>query len=223
MELVKQNIEFIAEDYNKMVDIINLLGRKCYNSEVPDSREEKEEFIKRLIKMNHTSVIEHRIISVIFTTSRSVANELVRHRLGNYSQASTRYINYKKHGVKFILPEFSTLSPGHYSLQDSGYILNDKFYPWNTLRFEDAAYLSHLWDQAEFYRNNIIDGLKPEEAKEFLPLCTRTEIGTTFNIRQWRHVIQQRTSKQAYKPFRIMITELKERFKANYPCFFEDI
>ena len=64
---------------------------------------------------NHESVIEHESISVRIICDRGVTHEIVRHRIGSYSQESTRYVNYSKKGICFIIPPWVQVDEGYYN------------------------------------------------------------------------------------------------------------
>ena len=42
------------------------------------------------------------------------------------------------------------------------------------------------------YLNRINRGWSPEDAREFLPLCTATEVIYTYTVKEWRHIIDLR-------------------------------
>jgi thymidylate synthase (FAD) len=84
-----------------------------------------DDFLKFLVKVGHESVLEHVVVTVRFIVDRALSHQLVRHRLGAYSQESQRYCDYDKKGhVSFIMPSFVALEPG--------------FYEWHDLSFERA-------------------------------------------------------------------------------------
>lgn len=56
-----------------------------------------------MLEKGHESVIEHAGASIKIVTNRGVTHELVRHRIANYSQESTRYVDYQDEMV-FIEP-----------------------------------------------------------------------------------------------------------------------
>lgn len=80
--------------------IIEQAGRTCYqsfNGEITD--QSATSFIRMLLGRNHESVLEHSLLTVLFSgISRSCTHELVRHRLCAFSQESTRYVDYAKKG-----------------------------------------------------------------------------------------------------------------------------
>lgn len=104
--------------------------------------------------------------TVKITTNRAIANELVRHRVFSFSQESTRYCNYTKD--KFN-NEISFITP-----QD------------------------HLMEQAykqceDIYFALVNKGIKPEIARDVLPLGLKTEIVMTGFASDWAKFFTLRT------------------------------
>ena len=50
------------------------------------------------------------------------------------------------------------------------------------------------------YLNRINRGWSPEDAREFLPLCTATEVIYTYTVKEWRHIIDLRYYGTTGKP-----------------------
>ena len=73
---------------------IERYARVCYKSEDKLGEEVNQNFLGSIIKHGHESVIEHEKITLMFVTDRGITHEIVRHRVGSYSQESTRYCNY---------------------------------------------------------------------------------------------------------------------------------
>ena len=97
MKIIKP--EFIIEDNidgNEILRKIEKAGRTCYKSEDKVTNDSSKQFIKKILKIGHESVIEHEKITVRIICDRGVTHEIVRHRIASYSQESTRYCNYSK-------------------------------------------------------------------------------------------------------------------------------
>jgi len=177
---------------------IEKAARTCYRSEPVGSR---EKFLKTLIAKGHESVLEHCGASVIITCSRSCSHQLVRHRLGAYSQESQRYVNYGKKSIQFIRPP--EISPGVY-----GEIAGNN------------AFIRTLLNAVKGYNELLASGWKPEDAREVLPNCTVTRVFTTFNLRQWRHVFQERAlNSHAQKQIREIMSGILREFAARTYLF----
>jgi len=170
-------------------------GRTAYKSEDRITTGSAEKFLRNIIKSGHESVLEHENITVRFICDRGVTHELVRHRIASYTQESTRYCDYSRKGVVFIRP------------------------PWGFTE-SDLTYLEGVEHQ---YNKKISEGQTPQQARAFLTNCLKTEIVTTMNIREWRHVLRLRTSKAAHPQMREVMCQLLDKFRKALPVLFDDI
>jgi thymidylate synthase (FAD) len=199
VEIVKPSVSFINQlDSKEIYKTIEKCGRIAYQSQDKTTENSDIKFIKSLISRGHGSVLEHVYISIKIVCDRGVTHELVRHRLASYTQESTRYCNYSKLGLKAIKPMCQTIE---------GELI------W------DAA----LKAAEEYYNDMIKAGETPEIARSILPAGVKSEIVATMNIRQWRHVLNQRLSKNAHPQIREIMLMLKEIFIKELPILFEDI
>jgi thymidylate synthase (FAD) len=184
-----------------MLEVIEEAGRICYLSE---PKGDPEGFIRRLIKSKHESVLEHASLTVDIVTDRAIANELVRHRLNSFSQESTRYVCYaqaKFDGISVVMPTFRNITP-------------EILTTWR--KAVEAA--------EEAYIALVGAGATAQEARSVLPLCTKTVLRMSGNIRHWRTVLLQRTAKAAHPDLRdLMLCLLEDLQLSDYGCLFDDI
>lgn len=146
-------------------------------------------------------------MSVRFTCDRAIANELVRHRQLSFTQSSTRYINYRE-GVEFVLPVpfgWTAYSEVVTDLRPAS---------------EDPLYAE--WKQACSYAERayiqmIRHGATPQEARDVLPLSTKTELIMTGMYKQWEDVFKLRLDKAAHPQMRYLMKLL-----VNLPEFPKD-
>ena len=210
------------------------------------------QFIRGLIKVDHTSVIEHSAITVQIITDRAVSHQLVRHRIGSFSQESQRYVGYDNDNhIAFIIPEGSGLEPGYYSWDDGWHsglegeykthqslseLLMDTIQPDGAQQasFMDISKWSEYgmprsWVRAmhyaeKCYQELLESGSKKEDARAVLPNAARTVVFATFNIRQWRHVLKVRLHKSAQHDIRRIMGIILDRFmETPMAPLFEDI
>lgn len=209
-------------EYERMLSSIDGYGHVCYKFSILKNNSSRENFIRKLIKNSHESVLEHCIITVIITCDRGVSHELVRHRIASYSQESTRYCNYSNNRlgnqITFIKPVFfPELKCGVY----------EDFEPFLKYSEKDISIWGCLMLDAErAYFSLLNNGRSPEEARSVLPNSLKTEIVVTQNIRQWRHFFKLRALGTTGKPhpqmLEITVPMLKD-FKKYLPVFFEDL
>jgi len=194
---------FIIEDDidgERILKNLERYGRVCYKSENKITPNSARKFLATIIKNGHESVIEHEKITVRFICDRGVTHEIVRHRIGSYSQESTRYCNYKSDGIQVIEPFFFVGDVKKYQI-------------WlEAMKASEKAY------------NDLIEaGASPQEARSVLPNSLKTEIVITYNLREWRHFFRLRCSKRAHPQMREIALLLLQEFKQRIPIIFDDI
>ena len=204
MKIVKPEARLrFPEDQVVAFQIIHLIeeaARACYLSDDKIGEDTWGPFIRQRIDEGHDSVIEHSMITFIFITDRGIANELVRHRLTSPSQESTRYVNYKNRDIEVIMP--SDIQPGTPAVDE---------------------WFASVLNSLDTYQCMASLGVKPQVARSVLPLCLKTKIYITANIREWRHIFQLRTSKAAHPDMRLLMTSALKQAKEMFPVMFDDI
>jgi thymidylate synthase (FAD) len=204
MEIISPSVvietprEHIA-DYMRQLE---KFGRTCHKSEDKIDDSSADAFVdKYLIKLGHESVLEHCSISARFICDRSASHQLVRHRIGSFSQESQRAVDYSANGIQVICPPTIRENP-------------DAFATW-----------SHHVKQAELTYNALLAaGAPPEDARSVLPNCTKTEIIATFNLRQWRHIFEARAlNPRAQWQIRELMADLLKQMHGLLPVVFADL
>jgi len=125
-----------------------------------------------------------------------VANGFLVHN----SQESQRYCNYGSKGFQFIAPKSLEIPVGEYHLFGSLDHLGSDTFLYSSADRDARALLNYAqnrWLKGRLrdcleYTFWVKDGMRPEDARSVLPNATKTEVVTTFNIRQWRHVFRER-------------------------------
>ena len=145
------------------------------------------------------SVVEHASVSVDFYVDRGITHEIVRHRLFAFTQESTRFVNYeKKMPPSFIVPK---------DLDSIG------FQHWKTSieQAEDA------------YKSILYAGQSPQIARSVFPNALASRIIVTGNLRNWRHFLLMRTTRETHPQMRQVTIPLLKEFQEKIPIFYEDI
>lgn len=168
---------------------------------------------------NHDIRITAKIIC-----SRSIGNEITRHRAFSFVQESTRYCNYSKNKfrseITFVIPHWMNLAEGTYSkpyysvLDDIYYIMyNNSKFPFDEdgLSRKYITFLQSLGD-AEFNYFHLLnaEGLTPQDAREILPLNLKTEITMCGYLSDWQHFLSLRCAKDAHPDMQIIANKLKD-------------
>jgi thymidylate synthase (FAD) len=203
------------EIFRNIMPLLENAGRICYKSEDHITKHSANNFIKSIVKRGHESVIEHCVVSMTFIGSRTMSHQLVRHRLASYSQESQRYCNYGKKGLQLICPPtIADISEGTYDIEDQQQELSHSGWSWLSNRH--AEYIEYL--------DYINEGIPPEDARCCLPNATKTEVFTTFNLRQWRSVLKERAlNPHAQWEIRIMMLQALTILNKKLPAIFSDL
>lgn len=112
-------------------------------------------------------------------TQISTSRELNRVSPNNIAEQSTRYVDFgKKGGITICLPHW---------WDDSSW-------------FKKLIYKSY-WKSCEIIYNLALRfGMKPQDAREFLPLCTATKCVYTYSVDEWQHILDLRYRGVTGKP-----------------------
>lgn len=202
MKIVKQSHEWITP-FNRDVVLtrIEQIAHTCYKSESAIKPGSAEKMVAMLCRNQHHAMIEHITLTCKFVTDRGVANEIVRHRIGSYAQESTRYCNYTKdkfdNGITVV---------------DHGYTGATREAWKNACVFADQSYLAMM-----------ATGASAQEARDVLPLCLKTEIVCTWNLREWHEVLRLRTAKDAHPAIRALMIPVLKELQQLLPEIFGDI
>lgn len=202
MKIVSQSHEWITP-LNRDVTLkrIEQIARTCYKSEGAIKPGSDAKMVAMLCKNHHYAMIEHISLSCKFITDRGVGNEIVRHRIASYAQESTRYCNYSKD--KF---------DNQITVIEHGYTGKKREIWEASCKQDEIAYFSML-----------DAGATPEEARDVLPLCLKTETVCTWNLREWHEVLRLRTAKDAHPAIRKLMIPVLHELQEVYPEIFNDI
>ena len=194
MKIIEPSVELVDYiDGDEVLKKIESCGRVCYQSE---PKGKPAEFVRRLIKRGHESVLEHVSLTFHIICDRAIMSELTRHRLCAFSVESTRYCKYNE--LTFVNPDFSEEQ-------------------------EHFIWLTTVKGCENFYRKLIGNGATPEQARAVLPLCLKSELYMTANLREWRHILKLRTSAKAHPQMRQVAGMILSILKEKLPVIVEDI
>lgn len=194
-----------------LLQAIERIGRTCYKSEDRITEDSYEAFVRNLIKRGHLSVIEHCSVTADIICDRGVTHEIVRHRIGSYSQESTRYCNYSadKYGN-----EITVIDPGTaFGWSDDTPAAIAKRNEWTA-----ACLVAEVQ-----YLQMLENGASPQEARAVLPNSLKTEIWVTYNLREWRHFFHLRCAPAAHPQMQEVARMLLAEMAAYVPIVFDDI
>ena len=193
-----------APDGAAMLKRLERCGRTCYKSESRITDESAGKFIAKIIESGHESVLEHEKVTVRIVCDRGVTHEIVRHRIGSYSQESTRYCNYA--GDKFG-SQITCIKPSFWSTDE------EKMRLW-TEAMEAAE---------KYYFDLLSSGATAQEARSVLPNSLKTEIVVTYDLREWRHFLRLRCAPAAHPQMREVAMRLLVLLSDAVPVVFDDL
>jgi thymidylate synthase (FAD) len=202
----------IVEPYAQLMDVpdqaagvallkkIEWCGRISHRSEDAQTEGSWERFLRAVVLgKGDWSIVEHAVVTVDAVVDRGITHEWVRHRLASFTQESTRFVNYeKKMPASFIQPQgMNELSKGIWA---------------DAIRFSEVE-----------YQRMIRSGATPQIARSVFPNALASRIVTTCNLRNWRHFLLMRTTREAHPQMRQITIPLLAEFQAKIPVLFEDI
>lgn len=209
MKIIQPSVELI-DDINP-ADIyakIERCGRVSHQSE---SKGNPEDFIRMLIKRGHESVLEHVSLTFHIICDRAIQNELVRHRHASFTVESTRYVKYDK--LEVVEPPFfntrADRSSGERRATAELRCL---------LRTVEETYQTIVKDL-----QNYTPEYTPEDTRAILPLCLKSELYMTANLRELRHILKLRTDKAAHPQMRFIAGQILQILRDKLPSIVEDI
>lgn len=173
-------------------------------------------FIRNLINRGHLAMIEHAPdISMRFICDRGVSHEIVRHRLFSFAQESTRYVNYGRKDMEFILPCWM----GEKYLE----IFAQK--DWTLDQVSDTALAWYrAMEQAKMYYNDLLVlGWTPQKARSVLPNSLKTEIVVKGNAREWMHFFELRCAKTSHPQMREVALMALRKCHEAIPVIFDKL
>lgn len=193
--------------------LAEIAGRVCYMS-FGKGRKTNAEYLGNILHMQHGSVLEHAVWSILFTgVSRSFTHELVRHRAGfGYSQLSQRYVD--ESTADFVEPECIADDPEMHTV-------------WlEAVRHTHEAYckLVAMLDRrfASEQSATLRRKLARQAARSVLPNATETKIFVTGNARAWRHFIEMRANEHAETEIRAAAVAVLRVLQQESPSLFSD-
>lgn len=148
-------------------------------------------------------------------TDIGVTREWNRMRAFSVVEQSTRYVDFTKKshggGITFIKPQWISISCDELNKQAENCWWIDANDDFNS---DLDIYLQHLLGDEDAYKRLRAKGWKPEQARQVLPLNTRTEAVYTGYKGDWEHFIALRGTKgasgKAHPNIRILADKLEE-------------
>lgn len=184
----------IVQNYYGESILINIFSGNKLFADIQNMDKKMEEwddpwYDAQLIPCDPLRRNAHEYITFKITCSRAVANEMVRHRLGSYSQSSTRYINYKD-GVPFVEP----------------------WWYEDATDTDKAFYGKDLEDcQTQYINRFALENPHPQKSRGALNCDTACKLCMTGTLEYFkRYVLPLRTGKAAHPDIRIIANMISD-------------
>lgn len=165
-----------------------------------DKKSEKElqSILKEVMKLGHTSVVEHSCFSfAISDVSRSLTHQLVRHRIASYAQQSQRYVN----------------------LNEPNYVMPPKIAKNELMKKAYDKTMQEIWVH---YNKLLKMGIPAEDARYILPNATCTNIIVTMNARSLLNFFELRCCLHAQWEIRQLANKMLTEVKKVAPIIFKN-
>lgn len=179
--------------FHSDIEIIKQAGEIAYRT---ISKKTTEEYIKMLLKLEHTSVLEHCFYTFEIICDRAMSHEIVRHRIASYTQESTRYVDFTKKEIAFNIPE------------------TDK---------QISEKIDKLLLQTMDLYSELKNVFGKDVARCILPNMTQTKIMMTINARSLRNFFKLRSSKNAHKDMKELAHKMFLSLPLEHFVLFNDV
>lgn len=154
-------------------------------SEVKDA----DALVRKLLYWGHETPLEFVNLYFQITTSRAIANELVRHRMASFVQESTRYV---------AQDNLTVVAPSWVGSKCWGDHTYDVFV--DAMKKAEESY--RLMRESAYVSRDM--------ARDVLPLATATNLAVQMNLRSFRHFLGLRLDPAAHLDMRLLAALMHE-------------
>lgn len=159
-----------------------------------------------LIKNKHWSPLEMAHMTVEITTSRAIAQQILRHRSFSFQEFSQRYAE---------VTDFITYEARRQDSKNRQNSIDDMDEATKTF-FKDAQLVIQRKSEA-YYKTALKMGIAKEQARFLLPLSTQTRLYMCGSVRSWVHYIELRSANGTQKEHRDVAIDIKKIFTEQLP------
>ena len=203
MRLVEPWIKVEKFDGIKIMKRIERACRTCYRSEDKISEDSYKNLLTNCLNRGHESVLEHEKITVRIYSDIGSYKDLTRHRFASFSVESTRYCSYNKDKYG-----------NEIAIIDPVYIEDKEVY---------ATWKNAMEEMEKSYMKMKELGATTDMCREILPHSTAAEYTMTANIREWKHILELRTTNHVHPAIRQILIPLLLLFKEQMTEIFGNI
>lgn len=166
--------------------------------------EKAQRVVKEALDSGHTSIAEHvNYRFYIDGISRACSHQLVRYRHCSFSQESLRSVVVGKN-----IPLEDLKDESKYE---------DLYEPLSAIfDANDADSMDACIVSLERYKTMVSKGFPAEYARGILPMCTRTKLIMTLNLRELMHICNERLCNRAQDEINKLAIKLREAVQDDF-------
>ena len=181
------------------------------NPENQNNTETSARLIKYLIKHKHWSPFEMVNMCVEINTTRSIAQQIIRHRSFSIQEFSQRYA---------AVTEF----PSTPDLRKQDLVnrqnSTDDLNP-SDKQFYQVMMQHHFEQSYRIYNDMLKAGVAKECAREVLPMCAPTKLYMNGTLRSWLHYCDLRCGNGTQYEHKLIADQAKMLIKMCFPKVYE--
>lgn len=186
----------------------------AYCARVSSPRQDNEEYSRLLgycIRNGHWSVFEMADMCIEITTSRAIAQQILRHRSFCFQEFSQRYAEATRFEKYEARMQDTTNRQNSLEIPEG-----DEIHTW-FLEAQSAVQAGSL----ALYKAAVEKGIAKEQARFLLPLSTTTKLYMKGSVRSWIHYLQVRTTPSTQKEHRDIALGIRKIFDEQFPTIAE--
>jgi thymidylate synthase (FAD) len=167
--------------------------------------------IKFMVDEGHVSPFEQVDFTVEITTSRAIAQQLLRHWSFSFQEFSQRYAEAQNH---IVYPARRQDKKNRQNSMDDMTLEDREWF--------DAAQMQ-VWEASHIlYKEALTKGIAREQARFLLPLSTQTTLYMKGNVRDWIFYLKLRSANGTQKEHADIANKIRrEVFVPNFPVISE--
>lgn len=171
--------------------------------------ETSDKLIAYMVKNKHWSPFEMCDMTVEITTSRGIAQQILRHRSFSFQEFSQRYAEVTD------FEDIQLRKAGATNRQSSLEVFDPNLNGNDVLA--SRLIENHLKESEFLYKSLLEAGVAKECARFVLPLTTQTKIYMKGSVRSWIHYLQIRCDSHTQLEHQQIGLAILDIFKTNFP------
>lgn len=199
MKLIDPVVYVEKYDGAEITRFLGNMASTSYNYEFDIAKDNYKDLLLKCIKNGHTSVLEHKSITIKMIGDNGVYKDIERHRYASFS--NERYARFEHQD------ELEIIKPVH---------------------IEEGTDFYREWENCvkkldESFQTMKKEGATAEQLRMIAPYSVAVEMNMTCNITEWRHILSLRCSYHTHPAIRQLLIPVLVKFKQDMPELFGDI